>query len=510
MIQFGTSGWRAVIADEFTYDNVRKVIHAIAHHLSSSPAAAGGGTMGPRQGHSGATITGKAPVIVGYDTRFLSPELARMTAEIVASYGLPVLLSKDPVPTPVVSFQVMHQKAAGGINFTASHNPAEYNGIKFNMANGAPASPEVTHEIERLANGGALTRPAGTLSHLTVGEGKSSPAFSRGDAGEGGRRPDEGFIRSFDPRPAYLARLKKIIDVSALRKAKLKVGADVLYGTGKGYLDVFLEEAGCRTTVLHNWRDVNFGGHSPEPAAEQLSELVHLMKKHRMAAGFGTDGDADRFGVVDEDGTLLSPNEILPMVLQHLVKTRGWKGLVVRSVMTSHFIDAVARHYGLEVKETPVGFKYIAEAMMAGGFLMGGEESGGLTIKGHVPEKDGILACLLMAEVRAVEKKSFRDILKDLRKTVGPYLSDRVNLHLSNEVMQGVRKKFETFTPNQIDGWPVKKIVRLDGFKFIFQDDSWMGVRLSGTEPVVRLYLESDTPKKLKELEKIGRTLINP
>jgi len=459
MIKFGTSGWRAVIAEDFTYDNVRKVIHAIAAHLKNQTAS----------------------VVVGYDTRFLSPELAKMTAEIVSSYGLPVLLSKDPVPTPVVSFQVTHQKAAGGINFTASHNPAEYNGIKFNMANGAPASPEVTHEIERFANDPT----------------SSSPAAAGG-----------GSIRVFDPRPAYLSRLKKIIDVSALRKAKLKVGADVLYGTGKGYLDEFLIQAGCRTTVLHNWRDVNFGGHPPEPATEPLAEMIGLMKKHKMVAGFGTDGDADRFGVIDEDGTLLSPNEILPIVLQHLVKTRGWKGLVVRSVMTSHFIDAVAKHYGLELKETPVGFKYIAEAMMAGGFLMGGEESGGLTIQGHVPEKDGILACLLMAEVRAVEKKSFRAILKDLRKTVGPYLSDRVNLHLSDDAMQGVRRKFETFTPNQIDGWPVKKIVRLDGFKFIFQDDSWMGVRLSGTEPVVRLYVESDSAKKLKELEKIGTQLI--
>jgi alpha-D-glucose phosphate-specific phosphoglucomutase len=462
MIQFGTSGWRAVIAEEFTYTNVRKVIHAIATHLKGSAA----------------------PVVVGYDTRFLSPELGKMTADILSSYGLRVLLSKDSVPTPVISFQITQQKAAGGINFTASHNPPEYNGIKFNMANGAPASPEVTHEIERLAN---------------QNEGANVDASAI--------RPS--LIKTFDPRPAYLTRLRKMIDVSALKKAKLNVGADVLYGTGKGYLDEFLKESGCKTTVLHDWRDVNFGGHPPEPAAEQLSELVRLMKKHRMAAGFGTDGDADRFGVVDEDGTLLSPNEILPIVLQHLVKTRDWKGLVVRSVMTSHFIDAVARHYGLEVKETPVGFKYIAEAMMAGGFLMGGEESGGLTIQGHVPEKDGILACLLMAEVRAVEKKSFRSILKDLRKMVGPYLSDRVNLHLSNDVMQGVRKKFETFTPNQIDGWPVKKIVRMDGFKFIFQDDSWLGVRLSGTEPVVRLYVESDSAKKVKDLEKIGTKLIN-
>ncbi len=294
-----------------------------------------------------------------------------------------------------------------------------------------------------------------------------------------------------------------------LKKAKLKVGADVLYGTGKGYLDVFLKEAGCRTTVLHDWRDLNFGGHSPEPAAEQLAELKKVMKKEKLVAGFGTDGDADRFGIVDSDGTMLSPNEILPIVLQHLVKTRGLeRDSSSRSVMTSSFIDAVAKHYGLELKETPVGFKYIAEAMMAGGFLMGGEESGGLTIKGHVPEKDGILACLLMAEVRAVEKKSFREILKNLRKMVGPYLSDRINVHLSNDAMQNVRKHFETFTPNKIDGLTVKKIVRLDGFKYIFDDDSWMGVRLSGTEPVVRLYTEASSTKKLKELEKIGTKLI--
>ena len=300
-----------------------------------------------------------------------------------------------------------------------------------------------------------------------------------------------------------------MIDVSALKKAKLSVGVDCLYGAGIGYVDEFFKESGCRTQVLHNWRDVLFGGMAPEPAGEQLAELKKLLRREKLVAGFATDGDADRFGVMDADGTILSPNEILPIVLEHLVTTRKAKGLVVRSVMTSGFIDAVARHYGLEVRETPVGFKYIAEAMEQGGFLMGGEESGGMTIDGHVPEKDGVLACLLMAEVRAVRKKSFREILKALRKEVGPYLSNRVNVHLTEPAMQAVRKRFETFTPNTIEGLSVKKIVRLDGYKFIFQDDSWMGVRLSGTEPVVRLYLEADTAKKLKELEKIGTKLIN-
>jgi phosphomannomutase len=282
----------------------------------------------------------------------------------------------------------------------------------------------------------------------------------------------------------------------------------VLYGTGRGYLDTFFKEAGCKTTVLYDWRDVHFGGQAPEPAGPQLAELIRVIKKKRLVAGFATDGDADRFGVVDEDGGVLSPNEILPIVLQHLVKHRKMKGLAVRSVMTSHFVDAVAQHYGLAVKETPVGFKYVAEAMMAGGFLMGGEESGGLTIQGHVPEKDGILACLLMAEIRAVEKKSFRKILTELHRLVGPFYSERINLHLNPDVMQTVRRRMETFTPNQIDGLAVKKIVRMDGFKFIFQDDSWMGVRLSGTEPVVRLYLEANTPKKLKSLQKIGTQLL--
>lgn len=460
MIQFGTSGWRSIMAEDFTFANVRKVVQAIANHLKRQHL--------------------NAPVIVGYDSRFLSPEFAQTAADLLAANGFDVLMTDTFTPTPTISFQVTHQKAAGSLNFTASHNPAEYNGIKFNMANGAPASPEVTHEIERDANDAALA---------IGGSGK-------------------GTIKRFDPRPAYLARLKNIIDVPALKKAKLKVGADVLYGTGRGYLDTFLKEAGCRVTVLHDHRDVMFGGQSPEPAKEQLAELVARMKKEKLVAGFGTDGDADRFGVVDADGTLLAPNDILPIVLQHLVKYRKMKGLVVRSVMTSHFIDAVAKKYGLELKETPVGFKYIAEAMLAGGFLMGGEESGGMTISGHVPEKDGVLACLLMAEVRAVEKKSFKDILTQLRKDVGPYYSDRVNLHLPNDVMQDVRKRMSTYTPRSIGHLEVKKIVRMDGFKFIFTDDSWLGIRLSGTEPVVRLYLEASSLKKLKALQQVGTQLI--
>ncbi len=465
-IRFGTSGWRAIIADEFTFDNVRKVVQAIATYLKTTGAA-------DAQGR---------PVIVGGDTRFLSPEFVQTAVDVLTANGLSVLLANDFIPTPVISFQVTARKAAASVNFTASHNPPNYNGIKFNLHHGASAPPEVTKEIERLANG-----DPGFPASL-----KRNPAL----------------VKEFDPRPEFLAQLSKMIDVPALKKAKLKVGADVLWGTGKGYLDTFLKKSGCRVTVLHDWRDVRFGGMAPEPAEEELKELLSIMKKEKLVAGFGTDGDADRFGIVDDNGTFLSPNEILPIVLRHLVKRRGQKGLVVRSVMTSHFIDAVAKKYDLPVRETPVGFKYIAEAMREGGFLMGGEESGGLTINGHVPEKDGILACLLMAEIRAVEKKPFRDMLKDLRREVGPYLSNRVNLHLEQPVMDNLRKRLSTYTPNAIADLEVKKIVRLDGFKFIFNDDSWLGIRLSGTEPVVRLYLEADSAKKLKHLESVGEQLI--
>jgi phosphoglucomutase len=471
MIQFGTSGWRSIMAEEFTFANVRRVVGAIAGYLKNHSDTAGG--IPPR------------PVIVGYDTRFLSPEFARDASALLAAHGFSVLLSKDFIPTPVVSYQIRYHKALGGVNFTASHNPAEYNGIKFNGPEGAPATPEMTRDIEQRAN---ATR-----------EDPIAPDLSA-DA--------EKRVKSFDARPTYLSALRKVIDASEIKKAKLRVGVDVLYGTGRGYLDAFFQSAGCQPVILHDWRDVTFGGQAPEPAESQLAELVGVIRKKKLMAGFGTDGDADRFGVLDQDGRLLSPNEILPIVLQHLVKTRRWKGFVMRSVMTSHFIDAVARHLGLPVKETPVGFKYIAEGMRSSDFVMGGEESGGLTIRGHVPEKDGILACLLMAEVRAVEKKSFRQILQDLRRQVGPYLSKRVNLHLSEPAMQNVRRRFETLTPNTLDGLAVKKIVRLDGFKFIFQDDSWLGVRLSGTEPVVRLYVEADTPKKLQSLETIGTRLI--
>jgi phosphoglucomutase len=316
-------------------------------------------------------------------------------------------------------------------------------------------------------------------------------------------------IEIHDPRPAYLKRLGKTLPLARLRRAKLKIVADPLYGAGIGYLDEALTKAGCRVTLLHNWRDPLFGGEPPEPNAERMQEAAGVMKKQKAVLALGTDGDADRFGVVDRDGTFFTPNQVLALTVYLLVKHRGWEGRVVRSVVTSHLVDAVAKHYQLPVEVTPVGFKYIGESMQRPGFLVGGEESGGLTIANHVPEKDGILACLLMAELVAREKKSLGVILKNIFKDVGTYLTDRVNVHLESTASgDRLREFLRTFLPTRLADQKVAKVDTTDGFKYILEDGTWLAFRLSGTEPVARLYVEARTPKGLKRLVAEGKLIL--
>lgn len=470
-IRFGTAGWRAIIAQDFTFSNVRIVAQSIADYLKSEK-------LHHRQ------------IIVGYDTRFLSENFAKTAAEVLAANSIQVMLCKRDAPTPAIAFEITKHKASGAINITASHNPFDYSGIKFSTAWGGPALPEVTRSLEERCQ-------------FYLNEGKT---ISRMNLNEARKKK---LLVDFDPAPDYIKQIHQLIDFKALKRAKLSVVCDVMYGTARNYLDTFLQEdAGCKTTVLHNWRDVLFGGNPPEPAKENLSELMALMKKQKPHLGLGTDGDADRFGIVDSDGSFLTPNEILPLLLDHLVRTRKWTGVVARSVMTSHFLDAVARMHDIDVRETPVGFKYIAEVMLKENFIVGGEESGGLTVKGHIPDKDGILACLLMAEVRAVSKKPLRQCLLELQKKVGFFFTDRVNFHLSPEKMDQLKEKLSSRPPTTIGDFSVKRIVDLDGFKFILRDQSWIGIRLSGTEPVVRLYIETDSQKKLSQLIANGKKII--
>ncbi len=467
-IHFGTSGWRDIIAQGFTFERVEALTRAVARHLKAKGLA-------------------KKGVLVGHDLRFLAEEFSTFTAKVLASEGVPVRLVETSAPTPVLGLAIRELKLAGGINFTASHNPALYQGYKWSNAHGGPATKEEIAPIEKMAN------------QLLAQGNLSAPK---------GVRPAK--ITPYDPRPAYVRALDKMIPFNILRKAKLSVMADPLYGAGCGYLAEALYRGGCKVAVLHDWRDPLFGGHNPEPDAENLKEATLAMKQLKAKLVLGTDGDADRFGVVDGNGVFLTPNQVLALTVYLLVHHRGWKGRVVRSVVSSHLVDEVARMYGLPMEVTPVGFKYIGESMIRGGFLVGGEESGGLTIAGHVPEKDGVLACLLMAELVAREKRSLSEILKKLYARIGrTVLSDRINVHLTSTADgERLRKTLASFKPSTLAGRKVVNVDTTDGYKYELADHSWIAIRLSGTEPVARVYLEAESVAGLKRLAAAGKILL--
>ncbi len=470
-IKFGTAGWRAVISDEFTIGNVRLVTQAIANYIKEQ------------------ATSDKREVVVGYDTRFMSENFAKVSSTVLAANGIKALITTRDVPTPAFAYEILKKGTLGGINFTASHNPPEYNGIKFSPSWGGPALPETTNAIEK--NCALLMEGESSVRDISWEKGK-----------------EKGLIEYVNPRPKYINRINELVNLEAIKKAKLKVAVDLLYGTGRDYLDAILKQAGCEVKVLHNWRDVLFGGSPPEPSSLYLGELVKMVKEEKCALGLATDGDSDRFGIIDRDGTFISPNQVLALLLNHLVKTRNWKGVVARSVMTTSFVDAIARIHDIQVKETPVGFKYIAQVMRQNGMVIGGEESGGLTIQGHIPEKDGILACLLIAEMVAFEGKSIGEILDGLYRKVGLFLGERINFHLKENEIENLKAKLKKDLPQEIAGLKVDKTVNIDGLKFILSDRSWLGIRLSGTEPVVRLYVEADEAEKLEKLKEAGKRLI--
>ncbi len=464
-IKFGTSGWRGIIAREFTFDNVRLATQAIAQYLNSELK------------NSKSAIHGRKPVIIlGYDTRFLGREFSLAAAEVLASNGLTPLLCNRDTPTPVIAHTIRARKAIGGINMTASHNPAEYQGLKFSTSNGAPATPDVTKQIE--ANVAKLAKENWSFKGAVIG------TFE---------------CKTIDPQPDYFKQLGKLVDFSAIRKAKLKVAVELMYGTGRGYLDTLLENSGAKVTLFHNERDPLFGGHHPEPNAEGMAEVSAFVRSGKAQIGLGLDGDADRFGIVDKDGTWLTPNQVLTLALYHLKKNRGWTGAVVRTVPSSHQVDAVAEMLGVKLHETPVGFKYIGALMESEPIIVGGEESGGLSVKGHVPEKDGILACLLMAELVATEKKSLGRILKDLEKRIGEFHSDRINVSVPPDKKEALLAKLGSGLTN-IGSFKVEKFITTDGFKFLLPKGEWVAFRASGTEPLIRCYIEARSVAGLKKL----------
>lgn len=467
-IKFGTSGWRAILADEFTFENVRIVTQAICDHIRSRNETEKG-------------------VIVGYDTRFMGRKFALESAEILAANGIKAFLCRRDAPTPVISFEILRRKTAGGINFTASHNPPEYNGLKFSSSWGGPALPETTVDIEKRAN-----EMLGEMTYREISLKKGL---------------HDDLIEVIDPKDAYLNDIREKVDLSVLRGKKIAV--DHLYGTTRGYLDTILEESGCDVIRFHNHPDPVFGGKPPEPAEENIHDLIQKVKSDSfILIGLATDGDGDRFGIVDKGGHYIEPNYIIALLLDYLIKTRDWKGGVARSVATTHLIDRVAKKYGIEVFETPVGFKYIGELITEDKLVIGGEESAGLTIKGHVPEKDGILACLLVAEMVAREEKSITEMLNNLYSEVGTVLTRRINIHLEGNIGSGLKDRLNE-PPSTFAGLNVDKVVTIDGTKLILSDGSWVLMRPSGTEPVVRFYAEAFTQAGLDKLTEAGKKYIS-
>ena len=473
IIKFGTSGWREIIAREFTFENVRLAAQGIADYLKAELA------------NPQSPIAARKPVmILGHDTRFLGPQFTLAVAEVLEVNGIEPLLCDRDTPTPVIAHTIRHRKAIGGINLTASHNPAEYQGLKFSTYNGAPATPDVTQQIE--ANIVKLQASKWTFKAAQFG------TYT---------------CKTFNPQPDYFKQLNKLVDYAAIKKARLKVAVDISYGTAHGYLDVLLEKAGAKITLFHNELNPLFGGHHPEPNAEGMADAAKFVRSGKAQIGLGTDGDADRFGVVDKDGTWLTPNQILALTLYHLKKNRGWTGAVVRTVPTSHQVDAVAKLLGVKVYETPVGFKYIGALMESEPIIVGGEESGGLSVKGHVPEKDGILACLLMAELVAVEKKSLGQILKELSKQIGEFYTDRINISFAPEKKDALLAKLGGGL-QKIGAFPVEKFITTDGYKFLLPNREWVAFRASGTEPLIRCYIEAKTKSNLKKLQAACRELL--
>lgn len=485
-IHFGTSGWRGVISEDFTFGNVRRVSAAALGHVLENAE------FGYRNPDYQSTLGGRRGpplIVVGYDTRFLSEDFAREASEVLAAGGVSVLLASSDVPTPCVAFTILDRKAVGGVTITASHNPFQYNGFKWSPFWAGPATPPITDDLERRA---AAVPPAG-------------PALARYDDAV-----KDGSIKVEDLVPAYRKHLLSLLDRKAFARARLKVGVDCLHGTARRVLRPLLEDLGCEVIALREGRDVLFGGIHPEPSAETLADLQALMRKKRLDLALACDCDADRFGILDPDAGFLQPNEFLGLALYHLVEHRGLQGKAARSLMTSHFLDAVAKAYGLEVRETPVGFKYIGDLLRGGEFLIGGEESGGLSIRGHVPEKDGILACLLAAELRAVERRPLGRVLKDLQRKVGGFVNTRLNFRLDHrDRFLQVAQALEVRPPMKLAGSSVWRIDQTDGFKFLLKDGSWLGLRPSGTEPVVRLYGEAPDAKKLAKLLDEGKKILS-
>jgi phosphomannomutase len=459
-IKFGTDGWRARIAEDFTFENVEIVTQALADYVTSK------------------NTSGQPRMIVGYDRRFASEHFAARTAEVLAGNDFIIDLFAHDVPTPLVSFEVRRRGLDGGVLITASHNPPEFNGYKFKAPFGGAATPEITAEIE---------------SHL----GEHKPARLSLDEAK-----TKGLVTIIEPTDDYRDHIARIIDLNRLRAAAGTVIADPMHGTGGRWIESFLSGGNLRVETIRAERDPLFGGVFPEPMPQHLGALSEAIRQRGALIGLATDGDADRVGAMDENGAYINTHQILAILLLHLVRNRGERGSVVRTFSQSVIVRRIAESFGFRLFEVPIGFKHIGAIMLdpANDFLIGGEESGGIGTRIHIPERDGIFNCLLLLEAVIESGKKPSELVRAIWQEFGEFHFERRDLHVPIEKGQQLIEEMQTRTPAEFAGYKVENVATLDGAKLIFADESWILFRQSGTEPILRVYCEATSIEKMKRL----------
>ena len=467
-IKFGTDGWRGIIAEDFTFDNVRVCTQGVIDYVKRAGLA-----------HRG--------LIVGYDTRFASEDFATAAAEVAAANDIKVYLCQQTTPTPIIGHAVLMKEAAGAIIITASHNPASWNGFKYRLENATSASPQVIAELEKRISEVMTTR---SVKHIPLEQAMR-----------------QGLVERFDPSPSYLQHIAGLVDLERLRHSGLRVVVDSMYGAGAGYFRSILGGGSTEVTEIHNERNPLFPGIRPEPIPPNLAELSTMVKRNRASVGLATDGDADRLGIVDEKGNFLTQLQVFALLCLYLLEVREERGAMVRTITSTTMIDRLGEIFNVPVYETAVGFKYVAPIMMAKDAIIGGEESGGYGFRGHMPERDGILAGIYFLDFMLQTGKTPSQLLDYLYSKVGPHYYQRRDFSFPKDQRQAITKSVGDNLPQSIDGVKVTKINTSDGFHLTLADTSWLLIRFSGTEPVLRVYAESNSQARVEKLLEVGRKL---
>ena len=468
-ITFGTDGWRAVIAEDFTFDNVRACAQGVANYLAQ------------------AKLTGQT-LVIGYDTRFASEDFAAACAEVIAANGIKVLLCSKSAPTPVISYVVTATKSAGAIIITASHNPGRWNGFKYKDSEGSSAPSEVASQIEKNTQ---EVVSSGNIKRMSLEQGQ-----------------EQKLISYYDPVPVYEQQIHRLLDLESIRQSNLKIIADSMYGAGSGYFKSFLDNARVTVTEINGERNPLFPGIQPEPIAKNLTKLSGLIKTSGADVGLATDGDADRIGIMDERGNFLNQHQVFALLTLYFLDIKGERGPIVKSLCSTNMLDLLGKQYQIPVYETKVGFKYVAPVMIEKNAFIGGEESGGYGFRGHVPERDGVLAGLYFLDFMHKSGKTPSQLLEYLFGKVGPHYYDRYDFHISPDQHKKLLTKLQQGDLTSMAGMKVASVNKADGFKYILSDDSWLLLRFSGTEPLIRIYSEGHSPEQVKTLLDYGKEMI--